>query len=73
MAIASLAADDLVTLKEASALTLGTPRPASVATIRRWIVRYGIAKTREGLVDKVSYSDILEAQRDEAIRLQSAI
>ena len=70
MAIATTVADaDLVTLKEASALLRGTPHPASVTTIRRWIDRYGLRVTCAGKAGRVSFSDILEAQRDEARRL----
>lgn len=73
MAIATLADADLTTLKEASALLRETPHPASISKLRRWIDRYGIAVKRSGKTDYVSFSDILEAQRDEAVRLQVVI
>lgn len=73
MAIATLADADLTTLKEAAALLRDTPHPASVSKVRRWIEAYGIEVSRHGRTDYVSFSDILEAQRDEAIRLQSGI
>ncbi|MER6844770.1 hypothetical protein [Streptomyces platensis] len=65
-------AADLVTLKEIVQLLKPTPHPASESTIRRWIKRYGIRVVRRGMVNKVSFTDILEAQRDEAERLHAA-
>ncbi|MFJ1993029.1 hypothetical protein [Streptomyces asiaticus] len=62
--------DDLVTLKEASALLRPTPRPASVSTIGRWIARYRIAVFPAGKVHRISFTDVLIAQRDEAVRLR---
>ncbi|MFJ2202445.1 hypothetical protein [Streptomyces violaceusniger] len=64
--------DDLVTLKEASVLLRPTPRPASVSTITRWIARYHITVFQRGKSHAVSFTDVLIAQRDEAIRLRSA-
>lgn len=73
MAIATAADADLTTLKEAVALLRDTPHPTSVSNMRRWIQRYDIAVTRCGKTDYVSFSDVLEAQRDEVIRLQAGI
>ncbi|MEW1754152.1 hypothetical protein [Streptomyces angustmyceticus] len=64
-------AADLVTTKEIVQLLKPTPYPASESTVRRWIKRYRIAVVRRGLANCVSFTDILEAQRDEAERLHT--
>ena len=60
--------DDLVKLKEALALMRGTPYPASMSTLRRWLDRYDIDRFTFGSSETVyvSYTDVLEAQRDAA-------
>ncbi|MGW5690296.1 hypothetical protein ACWEWX_04800 [Streptomyces asiaticus] len=60
--------DDLVTIKEAVALLRPTPYPPSDTTVRRWIARHGLFVRRAGGRDYVSFTDLLEAQRDEAAR-----
>lgn len=62
--------DDLVTLKQALALMRRTPYPASRQTLRRWLERSGKHCFRfEGIdSDYVSFTDVLEAQRDAARR-----
>lgn len=66
MAIATTVADaDIVTLREASEQLASTPYPASPSTIRRWLTRGGRRIVRHGRTDYVSYSDVLEVQRDE--------
>lgn len=64
-------ADDLVSTKEIVALLRPTPYPASESKIRRWIKRYRITVVRRGITNYVSFTDILEAQRDEAERLHA--
>lgn len=66
-------AADLVTTKEIVELLRPTPYPVSESTIRRWIKRYRIPVVRRGLVNMVSFTDILEAQRDEYERLSAAV
>ena len=63
--------DDLVTYKEASALLLDTPDPASDHKVGRWVRRYHIRIWFAGVgkAHRVSFTDVLKAQRDEAIRL----
>ncbi|PBC72333.1 hypothetical protein SAMN05216511_7286 [Streptomyces sp. KS_16] len=65
-------AADLVTLKEIVQLLRPTPHPVSETKVRRWIKRYGIPVARRRGRDYVSFTDILEAQRDEADRLHAA-
>ncbi|MFE1767278.1 hypothetical protein ACFW81_24050 [Streptomyces angustmyceticus] len=66
-------AADLVTTKEIVALLRPTPYPASESTVRRWIRRYDIPVTRQRGTCWVSFTDILEAQRDEYERLADAV
>jgi hypothetical protein len=69
VAIATLAEADFVSLKEAVALLKPTPYPASESTIRRWLARHGRETVRICGKVHASYSDILEVQRDEYIRI----
>jgi hypothetical protein len=62
------AADDLISLEEGVALLRETPYPRSASTIKRWIKRYGIDVVRIGRVDHISFTDLLEAHRDEIYR-----
>jgi hypothetical protein len=71
VAIAPLADVDLVSLSEAVDLLKGTPYPVSESTIRRWLKRRGLQTVRVRGRVCASYSDILEAQRDEYIRIHS--
>ena len=62
--------DDLVTLTETIELLKPTPHPVKhKSKLERWIARYHIRvfRTSSGVV-QVSFSDMLMAQRDEAIR-----
>lgn len=69
MAISHVVADsDLISLQEAEALLRDTGHPASVSTIKRWVKRHGIEVQRIGRADHVSFSDLLEAHRDEVAR-----
>lgn len=58
---------DLVTLKEGIALTRDTPHPInSLSTMNRLLDRHSVRRWRRGRADYVSFSDLLEAQRDDA-------
>lgn len=63
--------DDLVTLETASALLAPTPEPASATKIGKWVRFYRIRVYRpsSGRAYRVSFTDVVRAQRDEAIRL----
>ncbi|MFI0156150.1 hypothetical protein [Streptomyces lydicus] len=60
---------DLVTFDEAVLMLKDTPYPVSRSTIKRWAGRYRMARVRIGRKDHVSFSDVLEAQRDEYARM----
>ncbi|BCK73959.1 hypothetical protein Srufu_079120 (plasmid) [Streptomyces libani subsp. rufus] len=60
---------DLVSFDEAVLMLKGTPYPASRSTIKRWAKRYRMACVRIDRKDHVSFSDVLEAQRDEYARM----
>ncbi|MFD8626644.1 hypothetical protein ACFV4E_22635 [Streptomyces hygroscopicus] len=66
--------DDLVTYREASALLRDTPHPAAPTKIGKWVRMYRIRIWSAGIgtAHRVSFTDVLEAQRDEAIRLSRA-
>lgn len=66
-------AADLVNLKEIVELLRPTPHPASETKVRRWINMYDIEVVRRRGKGYVSFTDILEVQRDEADRLGGAI
>ncbi|HEX5567935.1 MAG TPA: hypothetical protein VFY14_13585 [Streptomyces sp.] len=61
------APDDLFPIKEVPALLRETEYPASETTIRRWIDKHGIRTWLVRGSRRVSYSDVLTAQREEAI------
>ncbi len=63
MAVTSLSphlpASDLVTLTEASELFRETGHEATVRTLKRWCVKYGIQVERVQRADCASWSDLL--------------
>ncbi|GHJ34264.1 hypothetical protein TPA0910_86970 [Streptomyces hygroscopicus subsp. sporocinereus] len=67
--------DDLVTYRVASALLRDSPYPASEHKVGRWVRRYHIRiwSAGAGKAHLVSFTDVVKAQRDEAIRLDRAI
>ncbi|WP_448333532.1 hypothetical protein [Streptomyces sp. DSM 41534] len=66
--------DDLVTYRLASALLMDSPYPVSPKEVEKWVRRYRIKVWSSGVgrAHRVSLSDVMEAQRDEAIRLDIA-
>lgn len=61
---------ELVTVEEASALTQPTEYPVSERTVRRWVTEKGLRRVRLGDrgAYRISYTDLLEVQRDAARR-----
>lgn len=70
---ASDAADDIVSLKEASALfaECGPGREASPRTLKRWCVKHGVHTTRVGKEDHASWTDLLEIHAEEVDRREA--
>lgn len=70
MAILSITphVSDMVTLKELSGLFRRTGHPASVTTLRGWIVKHEVPTQREGRTDLVSYTSMLKVHREEVVR-----
>ena len=64
------ATSDLMPLQACSDLLAPTGHPASVSTLRRWIKAHGLHVERFDRTDYVSYSDVLEAHRDEVHKRQ---
>ena len=58
--------DDLMTLRMARVLLRRTPHCPAESTLRGWIRRYGIRRYKFDDVPEVcvSFSEVLEAQRD---------
>ncbi|MEU1133534.1 hypothetical protein ABZ383_27380 [Streptomyces sp. NPDC005900] len=59
---------DLISYKEAEALLKATPHPMSVTTLKRLVARHRLDVTRIDRAVHVSFSDLLEAHRDEVRR-----
>lgn len=56
---------DMRPLQEISDLLKETGHPASVSTLRRWIVKHGLRTLRRGRADCASFTAILQVHRDE--------
>jgi hypothetical protein len=56
---------DMTPLQEISDLLKRTGRPASVTTLRRWIVKYNLHTLRRGRADCASWTAIQQVHRDE--------
>lgn len=61
-------ASDLMPLQVCSDLLRETEHPAAVTTLWRWIQKHQIPVVRRGGKCFVSFSDILEAHRDEVAK-----
>lgn len=61
-------ASDMQPLQAISDLLKETGYPASVTTLRRWIVKYGLPTMRRGRADCASWTAIQKVHRDEVDR-----
>jgi hypothetical protein len=59
------AAQDMVTLQEASALLEDTGHPARTRTLKRWCLKHSVPIVRYGRDDWASWTDLLEIHAKE--------